>query len=201
MKIICIGLNYHEHAKEMNSSLPDSPMFFMKPDTALLIRNRPFFIPDFSNEIHHEIELVVRIHKIGKHIQAKFAHKYYNQLALGVDFTARDLQNQCKINGHPWEIAKAFDFSAAISEFAPIVGEIQNQIIELKLNGQTKQITNTKDMIFSVDKIIEHVSQFVTLKIGDLIYTGTPAGVGKVNIGDQLQGFLNGQELLNFQIK
>lgn len=201
MKIICIGLNYHEHAKEMNSSLPENPMFFMKPDTALLIRNRPFFIPDFSNEIHHEIEMVVKINKIGKHIQANFAHKYYNQIALGVDFTARDLQNQCKNNGHPWEIAKAFDFSAAISEFVPIEGNIQNQNIELRLNSQTKQITNTKDMIFSVDKIIEYVSQFVTLKIGDLIFTGTPSGVGKVNIGDQLQGFLNNQELLNFQIK
>jgi len=201
MKIICIGLNYQEHAKEMNSPLPQYPLFFMKPDTALLIRNRPFFIPDFSNEIHHEIELVVRINKIGKHIQKKFAHKYYNQIALGVDFTARDLQNQCKKNGHPWEISKAFDFSAAISDFIPLNGDIQNQTIELKINGKTKQKTNTKDMIFSVDKIIEYVSQFVTLKIGDLIYTGTPSGVGQVKIGDQLQASLNELELLNFQIK
>ncbi len=201
MKIICIGLNYYEHSKEMVSAVPETPLFFMKPDTALLIRNRPFFIPEFSQEIHHEIELVVRIHKIGKHIQAKFAHKYYDQIALGVDLTARDLQNQCKLKGHPWEIAKAFDYSAAISEFVSISGEIQNQNIELKLNGITKQMANTKDMIFSVNQIIEYVSQFITLKIGDLIYTGTPSGVGKVNRGDQLSGFLNGVELLNFLIK
>lgn len=199
MKLICIGFNYPELAKNLSSS--EKPLFFMKPDTALLIQNRPFFIPEFSQEIHPEIQLVVRIHKIGKHIQAKFAHKYYNQIALGVDFTAHDLLNECKQKGNPWDIAKVFDFSAAISEFVPLTGDIQNQSIELKLNGETVQKANTKEMVFTVDQIIEHVSQFVTLKIGDLIYTGTPSGDRKVNIGDQICGTLNDLELLRFAVK
>lgn len=199
MKLICIGFNYPESGKDFMSS--KEPLFFMKPDTALLIRNRPFFIPDFSTEIHPEIQMVVKIHKIGRHIQAKFAHKYYHQIALGIDFSAHDLLNQCKQNGNPWEIAKAFDFSAAISEFVPLIGDVQNKAIEMKLNGELVQEANTEEMIFTVDQIIEHVSKFVTLKIGDLIFTGTPSSAPKINIGDQISGSLDGEELFHFSIK
>ncbi|MDD2345260.1 MAG: fumarylacetoacetate hydrolase family protein [Bacteroidales bacterium] len=201
MKLICVGPNYYEFTKEKGFSISAEPLFFMKPDTALLIRNRPFFIPDFSSDIHPEIQLVVKIHKIGRHIQAKFAHKYYNQIALGIDFSAFDLLDQCRKNGNPWEIAKAFDFSAAISDFVPLAGDVQNIAIEMKLNGESVQKVNTKEMIFTVDQIIEHVSKFVTLKIGDLIYTGTSSFAPKINIGDQISGSLEGEELFNFFIK
>ncbi|MDD2412929.1 MAG: fumarylacetoacetate hydrolase family protein [Bacteroidales bacterium] len=199
MKLICIGPNYYESEKKFVSS--KELLFFMKPDTALLIRNRPFFIPDFSSDIHPEIQLVAKIHKIGRHIQAKFAHKYYNQIALGIDFSAHDLLNQCKQNGNPWEIAKAFDFSAAISEFVSLTGDVQNKTLEMKLNGELVQKANTKEMIFTVDQIIEHVSKFVTLKIGDLIFTGTPSSTPKINIGDQISGSLDGEELFHFSVK
>lgn len=201
MKLICIGPNYHELEREKEISSSEDPFFFMKPDTALLIRNRPFFIPDFSTDIHSEIQLVVKIHKIGKHIQAKFAPKYYNQIALGIDFSAHDLLNKCKQNGNSWEIAKAFDFSAAISEFVPLTGDVQNKNIEMKLNGELVQKANTKEMIYTVDQIIEHVSKFVTLKIGDLIYTGAPLFAPKINIGDQISGSLEGEELFHFFVK
>ena len=203
MKIICIGRNYAEHARELNNAVPDNPIFFMKPDSALLRNNDPFFYPNFSHDIHYETELVVRINRIGKHIEQRFAHRYYDEVGLGIDFTARDLQNAAKQKGHPWEIAKAFDQSAAISQFVPLasVGEIQNLRITLEKNGTTVQAGITADMLFPVYVLIAYVSQFMTLKIGDLLYTGTPAGVGPVQIGDRLTAKLQGQTMLDFMIK
>jgi 2-keto-4-pentenoate hydratase/2-oxohepta-3-ene-1,7-dioic acid hydratase in catechol pathway len=203
MKIICIGRNYSEHAKELNNPLPENPMFFMKPDTALLIRNRPFYIPDFSEEIHYETELVIKISKNGKNVQEKFAHNYYDKIALGIDFTARDIQKKCKEKGHPWEIAKAFDHSAPISTFISI-SELNNSDeikFRMDLNDKTVQNGNSKDMIFSFEKIISYVSQFIYLKMGDILFTGTPAGVGKVNIGDRITAFLEDRKMLDFMIK
>ncbi len=203
MKIICIGRNYAEHAKEMKSEVPTEPVFFMKPDTALLKTNEPFYFPDFTKDLHHEIEVVLKISKVGKHIAEEFAHKYYEELSLGIDFTARDLQAQCKAKGLPWEKAKSFDSSAPIGKFVKKteLGDLQNLNFELKINNESRQKGNTSDLLFSFDKVIAYVSQFVTLKVGDLIYTGTPEGVGPVKIGDQLQGSLNGTELFCFQIK
>ncbi len=203
MKIICIGRNYSEHAKELNNPLPENPMFFMKPDTALLIRNRPFYIPDFSEEIHYETELVIKISKNGKNVQEKFAHNYYDKIALGIDFTARDIQRKCKEKGHPWEIAKAFDYSAPISTFIP-VSELNNSDkikFRMDLNDKTVQNGNSKDMIFSFEKIISYVSQFIYLKMGDILFTGTPAGVGKVDIGDKITAYLEDKKMLDFMIK
>ena len=203
MKIICIGRNYAEHAKEMKSEVPTEPVFFMKPDTALLKDNEPFYFPDFTKDLHHEIEVVLKISKVGKHIAEEFANKYYEEISLGIDFTARDLQAQCKAKGLPWEKAKSFDSSAPIGKFVKKteLGDLQNLNFELKINNESKQKGNTSDLLFSFDKVIAYVSQFVTLKVGDLIYTGTPEGVGPVKIGDQLQGSLNGTELFCFQIK
>ncbi|MDP4663368.1 MAG: fumarylacetoacetate hydrolase family protein [Salibacteraceae bacterium] len=203
MKIICIGRNYADHAKELKNEVPTEPVFFMKPDTALLKPKQAFFLPDFSKEVHHELELVVRINRLGKNIEERFAHRYYNEIGLGIDFTARDLQQQCKEKGLPWEKAKAFDGSAPLGDFIPVTDktELNNLKLELKLNGTTKQLGNTKDMIFSIDKIIAYISQFMTLKIGDLIFTGTPAGVGPVAENDLLEGFLNDQQLLTLRIK
>lgn len=203
MKIICIGRNYAQHAKELNNPLPDKPMFFIKPDTALLINNDPFYYPSFSNDIHYECELVIRINKVGKNIQEKFASKYYSEVGLGIDFTARDLQQVCKEKGHPWEIAKGFDSSAAVSKFIPI-DTLKNKdsiSFHLTIDDAKVQDGNSNDMIFSIDQIISYVSQFVTLKTGDLIFTGTPAGVGSVKIGNQLKGYLEDQLLLDFSIK
>ncbi|MFZ9028696.1 MAG: fumarylacetoacetate hydrolase family protein [Crocinitomicaceae bacterium] len=202
MKIICIGRNYADHAKEMNSPVPSSPMFFMKPDTALLKDGNDFYHPDFSDDIHYECELVVKINKVGKNIQKKFAHKYYDQVSLGLDFTARDLQSKCKEKGHPWEIAKAFDNSAAISTQFVSIKELPEQItFDLTKNGETVQQGTTADMIFSIDQLIAHVSKFITLKVGDLIYTGTPAGVGSIKIGDKLIGSLEGNKMFEFEVK
>lgn len=202
MKIICIGRNYADHAKEMNSPVPSSPMFFMKPDTALLKDGNDFYHPDFSDDIHYECELVVKINKVGKNIQEKFAHKYYDQVSLGLDFTARDLQSKCKEKGHPWEIAKAFDNSAAISTQFISIKELPEQIsFDLKKNGDTVQQGITADLIFSIDQLIAHVSKFITLKVGDLIYTGTPAGVGSIKIGDKLIGSLEGKKMFEFEVK
>jgi acylpyruvate hydrolase len=183
MKIICIGRNYAEHAKELNNPLPSKPVFFMKPDSALLIGNNPFFLPDFSNEIHYEAEIVLKISRLGKNIQKKFAHRYYSTIGVGIDFTARDLQEVCKKAGHPWEIAKAFDQSAVINRFVSLDSVPDRNAISFQLeqNGNTVQKGNTKDLIFSFDEIISYVSMFITLKTGDLIYTGTPAGVGPVS--------------------
>lgn len=203
MKIICIGRNYAEHAKEMKSEVPTEPVFFMKPDTALLKDNEPFYFPDFTNDLHHEIEVVLKISKVGKHIAEAFAHKYYEELSVGIDFTARDLQAQCKAKGLPWEKAKSFDGSAPIGKFVKKseLGDLQNLHFDLSINNELRQKGNTNDLLFSFDKVIAYVSQFVTLKVGDLIYTGTPEGVGPVAIGDKLKGRLNGVELFCFEVK
>jgi len=203
MKIICIGRNYVEHAKELKNPLPKQPVFFLKPDTSLVIRNRPFFYPEFSKDIHYEVELVIKIDKNGKHIQEKFAHTYYSQIGLGIDFTARDIQQNCKEKGLPWEIAKGFDNSAPISKMIAIEGlkDRKNIQFNLKLNGGVVQEGSSVDMIFSFDTIISYLSQFITLKMGDLIYTGTPAGVGPVNIGDHLEGYLEDKKMLDFRVK
>ncbi len=203
MKIICIGRNYLDHVKELNSNLPTEPVFFLKPDTCIINRNQPFFYPEFSNEIHYETELVVRINKVGKHIQQKFANTYYDELTVGIDFTARDIQRQCQQKGLPWEISKGFDGAAPIGKFVKkdSFDSIQNINLKLNINNQTIQQGNTKDMIFSVDTIISYVSKFITLKMGDIIFTGTPSGVGPVKIGDRLEAFLNDQSLLKVDIK
>jgi 2-keto-4-pentenoate hydratase/2-oxohepta-3-ene-1,7-dioic acid hydratase in catechol pathway len=203
MKIICIGRNYRDHAKEMNAPVPTRPVFFLKPDTALLPKKMPFFYPQFTKELHYELELVVRISRLGKHIPVDRAHSYYNEVGLGIDFTARDLQQECKEKGLPWEIAKAFEHSAPVSvEFIPLSSiKLDETSFELKKNGQSVQIGHVRDMIFSIDELISYVSQFMTVKIGDLLFTGTPAGVGPVHIGDTLEGFLNGVKLLEVKIK
>lgn len=203
MKIICIGRNYAEHAREMKSDVPTEPVYFMKPDTALLKDGEPFYYPDFTKDLHHEIEIVLKISKAGKHIDQKFAHKYYDEIGLGIDFTARDIQQVCKQKGLPWEKAKAFDHSAPLGSFVKKNKFADpNQIgFELKINGETRQAGHTKDLLFSFDQVIAYVSQFVTLKTGDLVYTGTPEGVGPVKTGDVLEGFLEGEKLLSFSIK
>jgi len=203
MKLICIGRNYVDHAKELNNPLPKEPVFFMKPDTAVIIRNRPFFYPEFSKDIHHEIELVIKIKKNGRHILEKFAHTYYDEIGLGLDFTARDIQQQCKEKGLPWEPAKAFDGSAPISKFIPLskFPDLKNIGFHLLKNGEKVQTGNSSLMIFSVDQIIAYVSKFVTLKMGDLIFTGTPAGVGPVKIGDRLEGFIEDEKMLKCDVK
>lgn len=203
MKIICIGRNYANHAKEMNASVPEVPMFFMKPDTAILPKRTPFYYPNFTNNLHFECEVVIRISKLGKNIDEKFAHEYYQEFGLGIDFTARDLQEKCKEKGHPWEIAKSFEYSAPISEkfLSKADYDLNNLHFTLKKNGDTVQDGNTLDMLFSIDRLIAYVSQFMTLKIGDLLFTGTPAGVGPVAIGDHLEGFVEGKKLLNLKIK
>jgi 2-keto-4-pentenoate hydratase/2-oxohepta-3-ene-1,7-dioic acid hydratase in catechol pathway len=203
MKIICIGRNYIDHAKELDNPVPEKPVFFMKPDSALVIKNRPFFYPDFSSDVHHEIELVIKINRLGRSIDEKYAHRYYNQYALGVDFTARDLQSECKKKGLPWEIAKGFDYSAPISKFISLgeADDIQNIDFRLDIDGHNVQKGNTRDMIFSVNKIISYVSKFMTLKTGDLIFTGTPAGVGPVKIGNKLEAYAGDEKLLDFYVK
>lgn len=192
MKIICIGRNYAEHAKELNNPVPSKPVVFMKPSSALLVNNKPFYYPEFTQDLHHEVEVVLKICKNGRHVQPEFASAYYDQVALGIDFTARDLQQECKEKGQPWEIAKGFDGSAVLSPFLDI-DQVNRSAIEfyLEKNGEKVQHGNTKDMIFSFDEIIVYVSRFFKLQVGDLIYTGTPAGVGPVKIGDQLKGFLH----------
>ena len=202
MKIICIGRNYSAHAKELGHALPMEPVFFMKPDSSLLIKNRPFFYPDFSSDIHYEAELVYKICKVGKSIQEKFAKNYYDEVAFGIDFTARDLQQTAIKQGLPWEKTKGFDRSAAISSFFSIK-EFEDKNIEFSLlkNGELVQKAKASDMIFSIDKIIAHVSKFVTLKMGDLIYTGTPSGVGPVTIGDTLEGLLFDKKVFLCRIK
>ncbi len=203
MKIICIGRNYADHAKEMKSEVPLEPVFFLKPDTALLPKRNPFFIPSFSNDVHHELELVVRINRVGKSIEEKFANRYYNEISVGIDFTARDIQAECKKKGLPWEKAKAFDGSAPVGDFIKLSENqnIQDLEIELKKNNEIVQKVNTEKMLFTVDQIISYVSQYITLKIGDLIFTGTPSGVGPVVIHDQLEAFIGEKKLLKLNIK
>lgn len=191
------------HAKELNNEVPTSPVFFMKPDSALVISNRPFFYPDFSNDVHHELEVVIKINRLGRSIEEKFAGRYFNELGLGVDFTARDLQAEQKKKGLPWEIAKGFDYSAPISEFFPVekYKDLHNLSFRLEKNGTTVQDGSTSHMIFSFEKIISYVSRFMTLKTGDLIFTGTPAGVGPVAIGDRLEAYLEGEKVMDFPVK
>jgi len=191
------------HARELNNEVPSSPVFFMKPDSALVISNRPFFYPEFSGDVHHELEVVIRINRLGKSIEEKYAGRYFNELGLGVDFTARDLQAEQKKKGLPWEIAKGFDYSAPISEFFPLseFKDIHKLSFRLDLNGKTVQDGNTSLMIFSFEKIIAYVSRFMTLKTGDLIFTGTPAGVGPVAIHDRLEAYLEGKKVMDFPVK
>lgn len=203
MKIICIGRNYSDHANEMNAAVPEEPMFFMKPDVALLKPGESFYYPEFSKDIHYECELVIKISRQGKHIAKEFANRYYESVGLGIDFTARDLQQKCKEKGHPWEIAKSFEGSAAISSSFIPVNELNIESIPFRLfqNENCVQNGNSSEMIISFDELIAYVSRFMTLKTGDLIYTGTPAGVGPVKIGDQLKGFIQELEMFHFEIK
>jgi len=203
MKIICIGRNYADHAKEMNAAVPSEPVFFLKPDTSLLKEGSDFYYPDFTQDLHYECEVIVRIDKVGKNIAEKFAHKYYSSISLGIDFTARDLQQKCKEKGLPWEIGKAFEHSAPLSNTFLSKNDLNlNQLeFELHQNGKTVQKGNTKDMIFSIDQIIAYVSRFMTLKTGDLIYTGTPVGVGPVAIGDALEGYIGSTKMFRFDVK
>lgn len=203
MKIICIGRNYLPHIQELGHKVPTEPTFFLKPESAMVIRNRPFFLPDFSQQVEYEVELIYRINKVGKYIQEKYAHTYYDAIGLGIDFTARDLQRNCIENGNPWEIAKAFDGSAVMSQFIDKeeFEDLNNLDFHLDLNGKTVQSGNSSEMIFTIDKIISYVSQFMTLKMGDVIYTGTPKGVGKVAINDRLEGWIGERKLLNFRVK
>ena len=204
MKIICVGRNYVAHAKELNNEIPDEPVLFLKPDTALLRNNDPFYIPEWSNDVHHEIELIVKISRLGKSIDKKFAHRYYGEIGLGIDFTARDVQNQLKEKGLPWEKAKAFDHSAVVCPEFVKIDSLPDRFsigFRLDINGKKVQEGNSALMIFSFDNIIAHVSKYFTLKIGDLIFTGTPAGVGAVKIGDRLEGFLEGKKMFDFWVK
>ena len=203
MKIIAIGRNYAAHAKELNNEIPTKPVIFLKPDTAVLKDNKPFYIPDFSSDIHFELEVVLKVSKEGKHIAEKFAANYYDEIGLGIDFTARDIQTQHKEKGLPWELAKAFDNSAVISNFLPKSNfpDVYNMGFELKVNEQTRQNGHTSNLLFSFEKIIAFVSQYITLKKGDLIFTGTPEGVGQVKPGDHLMAWLEGKQLLDFNVK
>lgn len=203
MKIICIGRNYADHAKELKNEVPKEPVFFLKPDSALLQKSKIFFYPEFSKDLHYEVEVVIKINKVGKHIEEKFAHKYYDEIGLGIDFTARDIQKQCKEKGLPWEKAKAFDQSAVLSRnFIPKNDlDISNLNFSLKKNKELVQKGTTKDMLFSMDQIISYISQFITLKKGDLIYTGTPAGVGPVYLNDELEGFIQDKKMFEVKVK
>tara|TARA_X000000368_G_scaffold227847_1_gene179871 strand:+ start:390 stop:1001 length:612 start_codon:yes stop_codon:yes gene_type:complete len=203
MKIICIGRNYHDHISELKNKITNEPLFFLKPDTAIQPKGHPFFIPDFSNNIHYEVELVIKVSKNGKNINEQFSHKYYEEIGLGIDFTARDIQNQCKELGHPWEKAKGFDGSAQISHKFINKNDLDlnNICFKLEKNQQIVQNGNSKDMIYSFDYIISYVSKFYTLRAGDLIYTGTPAGVDRVEIGDKLIGYLEEEKILSVNIK
>lgn len=204
MKIIAVGMNYADHNKEMRHTLElAEPTLFMKADSALLKDGKPFFIPDFSKEVHYETEVVVRIDRLGKNIAERFAHRYYNEVTVGIDFTARDLQRTLRSKGLPWEISKAFDNSAVIGTFVPLseVGSITQLPFHLTINGKMVQEGNTKDMLFSVDEIVAYTSRFFTLKTGDLIYTGTPAGVGPVQINDHLEGYIGERKLLDFHVR
>lgn len=203
MKIICIGLNYRKHAAELGWPLPEEPVVFLKPDSALLKKNKPFFLPDFSDDIQYEVEIVVKISKLGKGISAKFAHRYYDELTLGIDITARDIQARQKKEGMPWELSKCFDGAAPLGEFITVnsITDVKDIDFRLDINGNTVQAGNSSDMIFSIDKIIEYVSRYFTLKTGDLIFTGTPPGVGRLKRNDNLVAYLGNRAVLDFMIK
>lgn len=203
MKIICIGRNYREHAKEMQADVPVNPVFFIKPDSCLLRNNQPFFYPEFTKDLHYELEVVLRVNRLGRSIKPKFAHRYFDAITLGIDFTARDLQQECKQKGLPWEIAKAFDHSAPVGPFIPKeeLGDINALDFRLEINGMDVQQGNTRDMIFGYDELIAYVSRFVTFRTGDLIFTGTPQGVGPVQVGDRLQAYLGDRLMLDFFVR
>jgi 2-keto-4-pentenoate hydratase/2-oxohepta-3-ene-1,7-dioic acid hydratase in catechol pathway len=203
MKIICIGRNYAKHIEELRNERPTEPVIFLKPDTAILPKNMPFFIPEFTNDIHHEVEIIVKINRVGKHIEPRFAHKYYNEIGLGIDFTARELQNQLKEKGLPWEKAKAFDGSAVVGNFLPKdkFDSINSINFELTNNGIPVQKSSTAYMLWEIDELIAYVSRYFTLKIGDIIFTGTPEGVAKVVPNDVLEGFMEGVSMFRIQIK
>jgi acylpyruvate hydrolase len=203
MKIIAVGRNYVDHIRELNNETPDDPVIFLKPETAIIQRNQPFFYPSFSADVHHEVEVLVKINRVGKNIEERFAHKYYDEIGLGIDFTARDLQSKLKAKGLPWELAKAFNGSAPISTFIPKTefADVQNLNFGLTINGETRQQSNTSLMLFRIDYLIAFVSRFFLLQKGDILFTGTPKGVGPVQIGDHLVGTLEGRELLNFNVK
>jgi 2-keto-4-pentenoate hydratase/2-oxohepta-3-ene-1,7-dioic acid hydratase in catechol pathway len=203
MKIICVGRNYAAHIKELNNEKPEHPVLFLKPDTSILLKKQPFFIPDFSNEVHHEVEVLVKINRIGKHIDKKFAHKYYDEIGLGIDFTARDLQSQLKSKGLPWEKAKAFDGAAVIGDFLPkdSFTSVDNISFSLKKNDTVVQEGNTLLLLWKIDELIEYISKYFTLKIGDIIFTGTPAGVGSISANDVLKGYIFEKELFSIKIK
>lgn len=204
MKIICIGRNYAKHIEELKNERPTDPVIFLKPDTAVLLKKQPFFIPDFSDDVHYEVELLVKINKVGKYIQSKFAHKYYDEIGLGIDFTARDLQSQLKEKGLPWEKSKAFDGSAVVGEkwfSKEKFDNLQNINFSLQKNGEDVQKGNTAHMLWQIDEIIEYVSQFFTLKIGDIIFTGTPEGVGSVKTNDVLNGYIENESVFQIKVK
>lgn len=202
MKIICIGRNYAEHIEELGNERPEHPIIFMKPDTAILKNNDPFYYPEFSNDVHHEVEILVKIKKEGKSIQKEFAHQYYDEIGLGIDFTARDWQSKVKEKGHPWEIAKAFNGSAPISKFIPKEDrDMTNVNFRLEVNGKEVQNGNSSLMLWPIDEIITYVSKFILLKTGDIVFTGTPKGVGPVKIGDRLVGYLEDKQMFDFEVK
>ncbi|PTX18947.1 2-keto-4-pentenoate hydratase/2-oxohepta-3-ene-1,7-dioic acid hydratase in catechol pathway [Pontibacter mucosus] len=203
MKIVAIGRNYADHIAELKNEVPDEPVIFFKPDTAVLRNNEPFYYPEYTNDVHHEVELILRISREGKNIDPKFAHKYYDAIGLGIDFTARDLQAKAKAKGLPWTLAKGFNGSAPISEFLPLTEftDLQNINFRLDVNGETRQQGNSKMMMNSFDDIIAYISKFITLKKGDVIFTGTPEGVGPVKIGDRLEGYVEDKKLLDFEVK
>jgi 2-keto-4-pentenoate hydratase/2-oxohepta-3-ene-1,7-dioic acid hydratase in catechol pathway len=203
MKIICIGRNYADHAKELGNEIPDEPIIFMKPKSALLQAHTPFYYPEFTNELNYECELVLRICKNGKYIQERHASNYYNGITVGIDFTARDIQDECKKKGWPWEKAKAFDNSAAVGKFIDITPEINKKDIKFSFNKNNEEVQkgNSGEMIFSFDNLIAHISNYFSLNIGDLVFTGTPAGVGECVVGDELEAFFDGKSLLKFDVK
>ena len=203
MKLICIGRNYINHINELKNEKPSDPVVFIKPDTAILLKKQPFFIPDYSKNIQHEVEVIVKINRVGKYIETKFAHKYYDHIGLGIDFTARDLQQKLKASGLPWEKAKAFDGSAVVGKWAPksTFESLENLSFSLKKNDVVVQSGNTQQMLWGIDAVIAYVSQFFTLKIGDIIFTGTPAGVVQVQAGDILKGYIENEEFFNIKVK
>ena len=203
MKIICVGQNYLNHIKELNSKRNKSPILFLKPDSSIIQKNQPFFIPEFSKEIHYEAEIILKFDKLGKHIDKKFSNKYYNQISLGIDFTARDLQEKLKKSGHPWEKAKSFDNSAVVGDWIDVNNfqDINDINFCLKLNNEIVQSSNSSNMIWKIDDLVTEVSNYFTLKIGDILFTGTPEGVGKVSIGDVLDGFLEEKKVFSIKIK
>ena len=203
MKIICVGRNYAEHIKELNNEQPDDPVIFLKPETAIPLKNEPFFYPDFSSDVHHEVEILVKINRVGKNIEERFAHKYYDEIGVGIDFTARDIQSKLKAKGLPWELAKGFNGSAPISNFVPKAdfADLQNLNFKLAVNGETRQQGNTSLMLFKIDYLISFVSKYFLLQQGDILFTGTPKGVGPVQVGDRLTAYVEDQKMLEFDVK